>query len=244
MGKKKVKKKVAKKAPKKKAKEKAVTKKNVAHVAFILDRSGSMYGMRQEAVDAFNENVKSFKEGLKGSKIRGKATCVTFATEVDEPLYLNEDLDTLKEITLDDYGPGGMTAMLDAVATTVDKLLKVKEIKEEKATVLLVIISDGMENNSKQYDVKEVAERLQKVQKTGLWTVTYAGANQDLVDLSKNLCIPTGNMQNFVATAAGMRVGTHSRCQNSRTYARSLISGQTATTDFYDNSADGTNKKK
>ena len=85
---------------------------------------------------------------------------------------------------------------------------------------------------------KELAEKLQDVQKTGLWTITYAGANQDLTSVASDLSIPFGNVHAFTSTTIGTRKLNALVNSSVATYTASVNSGKNTTNSFYAGSDD------
>lgn len=117
------------------------------------------------------------------------------------PLF-QEPLGRAYPLSRKTYVPDGMTAMLDAVGGTIDRLeCRGKGIDE--ASVLVCVISDGYENASHRYGYPDVAERIQRLTETGWWTFTYLGSNQDLSQVSAALHIPQGNTASYQATPSG-----------------------------------------
>ena len=74
------------------------------------------------------------------------------------------------------YVPRGMTALLDAVGRGVTDL-KGKLRSNERA--LVVIMTDGIENYSKEYTKQRVTELIRSCEDTGRWTFVFLGAGQD-----------------------------------------------------------------
>ena len=95
------------------------------HNLIILDRSGSMYSIRQEAVNHLNECLQTIKCAQKENE--GQKHSVTIVTFNHKPqyLFLNSDPEFVNEITISDYIPEGMTALYDAVGSSVQALRKV-----------------------------------------------------------------------------------------------------------------------
>jgi len=113
---------------------------------------------------------------------------------------------TLEETTAERYVPNGTTAMLDAVGQTLKRFEK--KVKDSENTYyLVIIISDGEENDSKEFTHERIAEMIQKRQQTGRWTFSYMGANQDLSDLSKRLNIPKSNVATYTSSGKGTLIG-------------------------------------
>jgi hypothetical protein len=70
----------------------------------------------------------------------------------------------------------------------------------EDAVVVVTIITDGMENDSKEYTGAAVKQLVEQLKGEG-WTFTYMGANQDSSEIAFNLSIR--NSRNFDYSAQG-----------------------------------------
>jgi hypothetical protein len=206
--------------------ESKMSKKKV-HVAIVLDESGSMNKIRQEAFDGVNEQIDTIKQD-KDKKVR--ASFVKFATKVKSPVFWNVKRKQLNHIVEEDYTPSGWTAMLDGVGKTIEGLSK---LDDGETSFLVVVISDGMENHSIEYNYRSLANLIKQKQETGRWTFTYQGANQDLSKVAEQLNIPLGNMSEWESTPEGTIAATNMRSASTKCYLSSVASGQSATTSFY-----------
>lgn len=185
-------------------KPKAKVEIQTSHVFIILDESGSMSSVRDVTISGVNEQIQKIKENSKSDKVKTFVSFVTFNSNGQTKFRVfNQPVENLKEITTSDYVPNGMTAMYDAVAETLDKYLAETKHEDKNTTYLAVIVSDGAENDSKKFTAKDVSERIQKLQKTGRWTISYMGANQDLSKVSQDLGISLGNMAKYSSTTRG-----------------------------------------
>ncbi len=173
----------------------------LAHVAIVLDRSGSMESCRDETISGFNEYAQQIRSTAKTAGLDVRLTLTVFNGEVRMPLF-EKPLERLHSMSRKYYVPDGSTAMLDAVGQTIDRLERDgSEIDE--ASVLVCIISDGMENSSSEYTYASVAERITRLTATERWTFTYMGSNQDLSIVSRQLDIPVANMTSYASTGEG-----------------------------------------
>jgi len=208
--------------------------KQVTRTAIVLDRSGSMQSMREEAIGAFNDQLKVIQdEEEEGS--RNFVSLITFATFVDTPHFENAPAAQIPALTEDRYTPSGGTAMLDAVGQAVDLLEASSDAEDENTSFLVVVVSDGQENSSREWNWKTTAERLQKLQETERWTFVYLGANQDLTEVSKNMHIPVSNTMSFTGpqglTGASGPTGSHST--GLKTYFEGRKMGKRSSKSFY-----------
>jgi uncharacterized protein with von Willebrand factor type A (vWA) domain len=200
-------------------------------IAIILDRSGSMSFCAKETVDAFNEQVKTIRQSQKKG-MDTRVSLFTFATVADEPKFFDRPVSSLEELGYADYQPNGYTAMYDAVGKAIGKLESLKMSKD--TAYLLVIISDGQENNSKEFTSAVIADKIKALQGTKHWTVTYLGANQDLSQVSKVLNIPLTNVHAFAATDIGVKNASVALSGATMSYLSSRSSGKVAVDNFYE----------
>jgi hypothetical protein len=177
-------------------------KKGFTYISVILDRSSSMTGVRDSMISGFNEFLSEQK------KHPGEAvlTLTQFSTPPITTTYANRPLKDVPELTRATYEPAGMTALLDAVGSTIDgigKHLAALPEAERPENVIVLIITDGMENSSREYKKAEVAKKIEHQTKKYGWTFVYIGANQDAYGEAAGLNIPVMNVQNYVGDQAG-----------------------------------------
>jgi len=134
------------------------------------------------------------------------------------------------------YSPAGWTAMLDAVGLGITKLLQQPDINEEHVSILFIVISDGYENNSKEYKQKDIAALIDTVNKTKRWSIVYLGANQDLHKVSEQMNLSFHNTSAFDASPEGMKRSIIETQFATSSFYGSRLMGNTNTTSFYGNS--------
>ena len=188
------------------AKAKKVTRKKVSkkstHVALVLDKSGSMGTCWQEAMNGFNAQLEVI---LANADKGGKTTVslITFNTNVDI-LQDGVNPDSVKKLDQTNYCPEGGTAMYDAVWEAI-KVLEAKDDKGAETAFLVVTISDGEENSSRNVSVQQLAAKVAELNLSERWTFAYIGANQDLSKVSEHLGFAVGNSLSYTADSAGYR---------------------------------------
>lgn len=150
-------------------------KSNFIHVCFIIDESSSMYSSQSDVTEGFKKIIDEQKANTEG-------TCAVsifrFATTVREPDYIGKDV---REITNQlDYCPSGSTAMYDGIGTAIDtigKWLNDMAESERPEKNLIVIMTDGEENNSREYQPSRVREMIKHQEDKYSWTFLYIGTN-------------------------------------------------------------------
>jgi hypothetical protein len=74
--------------------------------------------------------------------------------------------------------PGMSTPLYDAVGNTITLVEKTGQA-EKTASVLTVIMTDGMENASREWSQDRVKQLIKDKEATGRWTFVFLGANLD-----------------------------------------------------------------
>ena len=139
-----------------------IDKKKKTYIAVVLDSSGSMQKIKKEVIQGFNEHAATIRAGS-GNQLDSKVCLMTFASYVNPPVLWCVDAKQLKDLTEESYKPDGMTAMLDCVGVTIDKLEEQEDIEDEQTAVLVLVVSDGRENNSRKETYPSIAERVQRL---------------------------------------------------------------------------------
>lgn len=169
-------------------------------LVMILDKSGSMYSMTTDTIGGYNTMILKQKE----NKIPAKVTTVLFNHNVSI-LYDQKALDEVPEMTTKDYETSGTTALLDAIGETLVKVDKFDDIEKEGTQVIVVIITDGMENSSKEYKKDIIKAMISERQDKKGWKFVFLGANIDAVSEAGSLGINTDNAVKYSNDAQGVR---------------------------------------
>lgn len=152
--------------------------KNIINL-IILDASGSMESIYNQALSGVNETIQTIRMGKKDHpELEQILTLASFNSGNN---YLNvkysaTPIDEVKEITCEDYVAEGCTALYDAMGEMISEL-KRKVTPEDR--VLVTVITDGYENASVHWSGPQIKSYVEELRQAG-WTFTYIGANQDV----------------------------------------------------------------
>ena len=163
-------------------------------IVFVLDRSGSMSGLEIDTIGGYNSFLKQQKQS--GTK------AVISTVLLHDRLPISD----IKELTAKDYQPRGCTALLDAVGGSVShihKLHKKLATADRPAKTIIVIITDGYENSSKNYTYKKVKDMLSKRQEQDGWEFVFLGANIDAAAEAESFGISRKRAINYKADSEG-----------------------------------------
>ena len=177
--------------------------KNLTEIVFIIDKSGSMFGLEKDTIGGFNSTIQ---KQLKEDGIAYVSTILfNGSTEV---LHDRVELDKIMPLTLNDYQPAGSTALYDALGGAINHIRKVhrdgrKEDLPEKT--IFIITTDGMENASHRYSRKMVKELISHQQEKHNWEFIFLGANIDSGDTAESIGIKRNRARNYVNDCRGVK---------------------------------------
>ena len=168
----------------------------------ILDESGSMSSIYNQALSGINETINGIRQNQeKYPEQEHLVSIVTFEGNGMDGVKTRRDgipVGDVKDLTRKDYQPGGCTPLYDAMGKAISELDRKVESGDG---VLVTIITDGMENSSQEYSGRAVKDLVTMQRKKG-WTFAYIGANQDAVEVARDLNIQ--NAMNYDATPEGV----------------------------------------
>ena len=101
-----------------------------------------------------------------------------------------------------------MTALLDAVGRTINSTLgKMKEegICPAKRRVLFLIMTDGKENDSKEYSKADVKAMIEQASKEYNWNFIFMGANIDSASEARAIGIHADHAVNYAHNRQGVK---------------------------------------
>jgi len=153
-----------------------MTNKDYTAIKVVMDRSGSMSFIRDDAEGALEEFIRG-QIALPG---RATISISQFDTEYDE-VYKSVDVDVAPKYTLN---PRGGTALNDAMGRAITEFGKELSDLQERyrpGQVIFVVITDGQENSSKEYSNVAVKALVERQQNEYGWTFIFLAANQDAV---------------------------------------------------------------
>lgn len=124
-------------------------------INFVLDRSGSMIGVKQSTIDGFNSFIADQREEEGEARLS-----LTFFSSQMESRYVATPLSEVAPLGSSEnpYTPGGATALLDAVGATIKGTEAwLNKNPEFDGRVVCVILTDGQENSSRAWHIKQPA---------------------------------------------------------------------------------------
>jgi uncharacterized protein YegL len=166
---------------------------------FIVDKSTSMQGSEEQVITGFNMQLDKLKELSKQYPDQSYIASVTyFDCEVQNEISFGA-IEEVHPLTMANYQPDGMTALLDAIGEAIDNTQEkyYNELKAKEANVVFIILTDGEENYSTYYTYNLVSSKIKTLEETGDWTFTFIGADFDATEVSHQLNVKPENVISF-----------------------------------------------
>lgn len=191
-----------------------MTNMDYTDITFIIDKSGSMLKLTLDTIGGFNTFLKDQQS------IPGK--CSLSLVQFNEKVYnkyTGVDINLVAPLDETSYKTGGWTALLDALGRTIDltgqRFAAMRE-EDRPGKVLFVIITDGQENESREYSADQVRAMIKKQEKDYKWNFTFMGA--DLSSIREAQALGIDSAHKYSHTGMGVNAVYTSLASNVRTY--------------------------
>ena len=178
-------------------------KNNMTEIVFILDRSGSMAGLEEDTIGGFNSLIEKQKQEAGEAFI----TTVLFDDKYNL-IHKHESIDNVKPLTNKEYFPRGMTALLDAVGKTILKIKRNHDSLDKEdvpQNTLVVITTDGHENASREFNVRDIKTLITKQKEIYNWEFLFLGANINASEVGAKFGIAKERTVNYHADHKGVK---------------------------------------
>ncbi|PWN01289.1 hypothetical protein DJ010_19195 [Nocardioides silvaticus] len=159
-----------------------MTRADLTHLYFLLDRSGSMQSIKTDTEGGF----AAFIEEQRKESGECRVTLAQFDDTYDV-VYASRPLSAVPPL---DLQPRGTTALLDAMGRLIisagDELAALPE-DERPGTVIVAIMTDGLENASREWTHPAIKALVEQQVRDYAWQFQYMGADQDAIEVGTSL---------------------------------------------------------
>ena len=169
----------------------------------VLDRSGSMQSLTEDVIGGYN----SFLEKQKKESGKAEVTTILFDDQY-EKISDGINLNDAENLTSAIYYARGNTALMDALGRTLTETLGKMEkenICPAKRRVLVMIMTDGLENASKEYTKTKIKSMIESTTKNYNWNYVFIGANIDSASEAQSIGIKSNHAANYSHNRSGVR---------------------------------------
>ena len=165
-----------------------MTRSDLTHIYFLLDRSGSMQSIKSDIEGGF----AAFVEEQQRATGECRASLAQF-DDVYELVYADRPIADVPPL---DLQPRNMTALHDAMGRFVTEAgQKLAALPEDQrpGTVIVAIMTDGLENASREWTHARVKELIEKQTRDYSWQFLYLGADQDAIEVGMSIGVGAGH---------------------------------------------------
>jgi len=179
------------------------TKKNTTnkamtiHNVIILDASGSMFSIYEQALSGVNETITTIRKAKTEMPEQDQILSLGSFADNLQHVYNGTTIEQVGPFTRADYQLRGCTALYDAMG---EMLTRERRFVRRGDKVLVTIITDGYENASKQWTAGSIKQLVDELRRED-WVFTYIGANQDVEKEAQKMGVV--NTLKFEATVEG-----------------------------------------
>ena len=162
-------------------------KKGYTHIGLVLDASGSMSSLEED----IKGTLRTFAKDQLAAKDPDE-TIVLDVWQFDDEVKHIIDSKPIDAYDPDRYSCGGCTALYDAVCIGIDSLGKkfAKMSEDERPEdVLFVIVTDGMENASREFTLADVKKRIETQTNVYNWSFDFLASNIDVDAVAEDIGI-------------------------------------------------------
>ena len=168
-------------------------------IAFLLDETGSMGVVRDATISGFNEYVDT----VRGKHPDALLSLRLFSTEKYDKVTQLTPLPLCPRLSYDNYTPSGGTPLYDCVARLIRETEGVTDSLKPKPEVLFVIMTDGEENSSREFNRERIFQLISQKTEMG-WTFVFLGANQDAWQVGQSIGVRAASSMTYDANTAGV----------------------------------------
>lgn len=183
-----------------------IKKKTYYHL--VLDRSGSMSSCWEEAIQVIDQQLLD----LKRIQTENLDSEIIFSLcAFNQSLHFSDELMGAETSIIDwkTIFPYGMTALFDAIGESIE-YLKDKagsSLEEKYSDVVMLILTDGLENSSNKYLGPEIKKMIEACEQTEKWNFLFLAAGLDVEQVTREFDRGRRNSLNFNKSMMASAIG-------------------------------------
>ena len=204
------------------------------HIHFLLDRSGSMARIADDVIGGFN----TFLAAQQADGNDARITLVQFdSRDPQEVVLAGVPIAQANPLKAEQFQPRGGTPLYDAIGQLIERARLESQLRGANALpnedIVFVIITDGQENQSRQYDLAHIRELIAGCEAQG-WTFVFLSASLDAYHEAGTFGIREGSRMVFSHCGAGTQSAMTSLSESMLEYRDKKRRGVAAEKDdFY-----------
>jgi uncharacterized protein YegL len=159
-----------------------MTNKNKTELVLVVDRSGSMATIQDDAQGGINSFIKEQKLA------KGEATLTL--CQFDTEYEFVEKSTPIQDVKPYKLMPRGGTALNDAIGRTINETgqrLAALPEEERPALVIFLVVTDGEENSSREFTGPQIKEMIEHQKNKYNWNFNFLGTEESSIGTARDL---------------------------------------------------------
>jgi Mg-chelatase subunit ChlD len=185
------------------------------HVCLVLDRSGSMQAIRDDALGGVNGYIMAAKQDR--ALYESRFSLITFSSESVDTIRRNEIMEEVKPIGSDEYRCAGWTPLYDAIGRGIGILDEASGATPDSKCILLVMTD---ENASREFSHEKITALIKARQERG-WLVTFLDEGLDVARQGMQMGVHAASTAPYLG-AAGLRAAGQVLASSNARYAAAV----------------------
>lgn len=195
-------------------------------IVLVLDTSGSMSHLRNDAHQAVNEMLENIRRQTGEQEQKTDVAIVFFDSYVETRVH---PTDVAKVGPLYDYPIRGSTALRDGVGEAV----RVIDDGDEDASYLVLTYTDGGENVSRNFSEYTIQQLVAQKQKLGNWTFAFQVPPGARGEVARQFGVPLDNVREWEQTRKGVEEVRRTTNAGIGSYMKARSLGKKSVESFY-----------
>lgn len=208
------------------------------YIAFARDHSGSMSGLTAAAAKDYNATIAAVREGSITNNQDTLVSVLEFGyggTNLVRTITKHASVTALTKLKTTDYSAGGHgTPLFDAVGDAIELLEKVPDRSDPTVSFLVMVTTDGLENASRRWTSRSIADKIRTLQATDRWTFVFRVPRGSATGLIR-FGVPAHNILEWEQTLEGVETAQKATTTSFDSYFALRSTGVTSTQKFYAN---------
>lgn len=206
----------------------------------ILDESGSMASIKDVIISGLNEVLQNVRNsGNEFPDLEQFVTFISFNSAGIKNFCNRSDLTKMPVIDGSNYRPDALTPLFDAMGSSINKLKYFLQDKKDY-NVLVTILTDGLENASREFNGRQIKEMIEEL-KNSKWTFTYIGTDHDVDKFAESISI--NNRLAYCKNEPGVASMYERESKSRMNYMRNVVENKDVSFDYFKYKRDDENER-
>lgn len=212
------------------------------YIGISRDHSASMRSIARPAARDYNETIRSIQEA---AELENIDTIVSVVSCGNGRLggvgreVVNSNVRVLQPIAENAYkADAPSTPLYDSVGDLIEQLKAVPDANDPSVAFMVMAITDGEENSSRNWSAAKLRQEIQRLQATDRWTFVFRVPRGYGRALAQRLGVNEGNILEWEQTDRGFAQATATTSQAMRSFYSGRTQGVNSTGKFFANLSD------